>query len=97
MTNAEHHKIYSEKAKEINEMSEEELCRRLISGVCPNPIEHLVGFPIGMFHCELCGTMVIPGCHHGPIDPPFRPDQNAIASSYYEDFPELFENENNNG
>ena len=31
---------------------------------CPGKPELLVGKPIGMYHCEYCGTMVIAGLPH---------------------------------
>lgn len=50
-----------------------DLLRRQCPRSCPrtcdfNP-EVLVGRPIGMFHCPSCGTMVVAGGPHGPVDP----------------------------
>ncbi len=31
---------------------------------CPGKPENLKGLPIGMYHCEFCGVMVIAGLPH---------------------------------
>jgi hypothetical protein len=35
---------------------------------CGYKPEELVGVPLGMHHCPECGTMVVAGCPHGPVD-----------------------------
>ena len=76
----------------INEMLDNNpkaLSDMLKSGNCPMPIELLLDIPLGMFHCELCGTMVIAGTPHGPIDPEWHPEVNLMAKYFYEDNPEV--------
>ena len=48
----------------INAMSEEELSKLLLAGNCPYESEHLVGVPLGQFHCEVCGLMIVAGVKH---------------------------------
>lgn len=51
----------------INAMSKDELFAMFKSGKCPREHEHLVSVPLGMFHCEVCGLMVVAGLPHPPI------------------------------
>lgn len=36
---------------------------------CPHDPRDHSGTPLGMYHCPLCGNMVVAGCAHTPIDP----------------------------
>lgn len=49
---------------QINAMSDEELDRLIAEDACPYEPEHLVGIPLGMFHCPVCGEMVVAGLPH---------------------------------
>jgi len=85
----EYNKIVKEK---INKLTPEQIHELLhVKKECPNPVHLLKGVPLGMFHCEICGTMVIAGIPHGPIDPPFDPNISVIAKDFYEQYPELLE------
>lgn len=53
--------------EKINAMSKEQLWQMFQSGECPYEPEHLIGVPLGMFHCEVCGRMIVAGMPHGPI------------------------------
>jgi hypothetical protein len=33
---------------------------------CPHKPEELLGQPIGMYHCPICGDMVVAGFKHHP-------------------------------
>lgn len=57
-------KKYNLMIKRINKMPTKELKNLIKEGKCPFEPEHLVGVPMGMFHCELCGEMVIAGFKH---------------------------------
>ena len=35
---------------------------------CSYDPEPLIGVPLGMHHCPNCGTMVVAGIPHGPVD-----------------------------
>lgn len=55
--------------EEIMKLTREELHQLVvIEGNCPYDPRSLKGAPIGMFHCPLCGTMVLAGVVHGPIN-----------------------------
>jgi hypothetical protein len=86
----EHREAYNAKVRAINAMSPKELSDLLKDGKCPNPVEHLIGVPLGMFHCEICGTMVVAGVPHGPLDPHWNPEQSLAAKGFYEQNPELW-------
>lgn len=58
---------------------------------CPAPTELLKGVPLGMFHCDVCGSMVVAGIPHPEPDLPWDPKISVIASSFYEEHPELLE------
>lgn len=36
----------------------------MVSKLCPYDPDTLLGQPIGMHHCPICGLMVVPGCGH---------------------------------
>lgn len=61
---------YKAMVARINAMSEEELEQLIANDQCPFEPEHLIGTPHGMFHCDVCGEMVVAGCPH--------PRQSAI-------------------
>jgi len=48
----------------INGMSEVEMDQLIKEGKCPYESERLVGQPLGMLHCPLCGEMVLAGVPH---------------------------------
>jgi hypothetical protein len=50
-----------------NALTDEQLFDLFKQGKCPREPEHLIGVPLGMFHCEVCGIMVVAGMHHPPI------------------------------
>jgi hypothetical protein len=56
---------------------------------CPAPTELLKGVPMGMFHCGVCGSMVIAGVSHPEVDPPWDPEINQMAHLFYKEHPEL--------
>ena len=56
-----------ENTKYCNSLSDDQLFEMFQSGKCPREPEHLVGVPIGMFHCEVCGIMVVAGLPHPTI------------------------------
>ena len=56
---------YNEMVKKINAMSDEEIDRLIKEDQCPFQPELMPkGIPIGMFHCEVCGEMVVAGIPH---------------------------------
>lgn len=79
-------KEYNKAIENINKWSPQELYRQLKTGKCPNPVHLLIGVPLGMYHCELCGNMVVAGCGHGEMLIPFDPVQNVIAKDFVEEF-----------
>jgi len=81
---------YDTKIEQLREWTLDQWHMTLSRGVCPIPTELLVDVPLGMFRCEVCGTMVVAGCNHGPIDPPWDPQQNTMAQAFYEAHPELY-------
>ena len=48
----------------INNLSQDELDALIKADQCPFEPEHLIGVPMGMFHCEVCGDMVVAGFPH---------------------------------
>lgn len=48
----------------VSAMSDEELDRLIKSDKCPYEPEHLICGQFGMFHCPLCGEMVLAGSTH---------------------------------
>jgi hypothetical protein len=51
----------------INTMTDDELFTMFKAGKCPYEPEHLIGVPLGIFHCKVCGLMICAGLEHGPI------------------------------
>lgn len=90
LTNQEHKIEYNRRVTAINEMGDEKISDMLKAGKCPMPIKHLVGVPLGMFHCDLCGTMVCAGVEHPEMDPPWHPDKSLMAQQFYGTRPELW-------
>jgi len=80
---------YNQRIQEISDMDPKDLDKMLREGKCPVPTELLKGVPLGMYHCELCGTMVIAGFPHGPMDPEWHPEKSWAAKAFYEQYPEL--------
>jgi hypothetical protein len=66
MTPANQEKLIANN-KYCNSLSDEQLFEMFKQGKCPREPEHLVGVPIGMFHCEVCGIMVAAGLPHPRI------------------------------
>jgi hypothetical protein len=58
-------KKYNQMVKKINALSDEELERLIKDDKCPFQPELIAKqVPIGMFHCDVCGEMVVAGiCH----------------------------------
>jgi len=57
----------AENDKYCNSLTDEQLFEMFKEGKCPRDPEHRIGVPIGMYHCEVCGIMVLAGCPHPPI------------------------------
>jgi len=55
---------YNTMVEKINNMSKEELKKLIASNQCPYEPEHLIGVPMGMHHCGVCGSMVVAGLPH---------------------------------
>jgi hypothetical protein len=49
----------------INASSESDIRDLVTNGRCPYPTHMMVGVPMGMFHCPICGLMVLAGAPHG--------------------------------
>ena len=57
--------IYNEMIKRINDMSDEDLDRLIDDDNCPFQPELIpANVGLGMFHCTVCGEMVVAGCPH---------------------------------
>lgn len=77
---------YNAMVARINAMSKEELDKLIAEDRCPFEPEHMIGVPMGMFHCELCSHMCLAGVSHPrqssldsysdlDIDPPSDPSK----------------------
>lgn len=55
---------YNAMVQRINAMTQEEVDKLISEDRCPFEPEHLIGVPMGMFHCEVCGDMVMAGITH---------------------------------
>ena len=57
------------------------------SGHCPYEPEHLIGVPLGMFHCEVCGIMIVAGMPHPDIkwSGDFETGYADYPGEYYEE------------
>jgi hypothetical protein len=83
MLSQENQEKHNQCITKINNLTEAELLAMLKTGKCPYEPEHLVGVPLGMFHCEVCGLMVCAGLPHNTI--------KWIGETYregYADFPD---------
>jgi len=83
--------LYNKKIKEINTLLEtepEKVDEMLESGMCPIPTELLKNVPLGMFHCDLCGEMVVAGMPHPEVgyQLPWHPDDSMAAKDFYETY-----------
>lgn len=58
----------AENTQYCNSLSDDQLFEMFKSGKCPREPEHLIGVPLGMFHCEVCGIMVVAGFPHPAIN-----------------------------
>jgi hypothetical protein len=61
-----HKNEFDKKMEAIKRTPSQELLQQIADDKCPYPTQHLLGVPIGMFHCPLCGEMVLAGQEHGP-------------------------------
>lgn len=55
---------YNAMVHRINTMPDVEIIQLVQSDQCPFEPEHLIGVALGMFHCEICGEMVVAGFPH---------------------------------
>ncbi len=55
---------YNEMIGKINEMNQADLDILVAADQCPFEPQHLLGVPMGMFHCEVCGEMIVAGLKH---------------------------------
>lgn len=62
--NPQQQESYSAMVRRINSMTKEEIARLITNDQCPFEPEHMIDIPIGMFHCDVCGEMVIAGFTH---------------------------------
>lgn len=59
---------YSDFVKWINSLTKEEIYEDYFKqGACPNRTDLPPSAPIGMYHCEICGAMVLHGLPHPDI------------------------------
>lgn len=66
-------RAYNEMIARINAMDDAALVALVEADACPFEPQHLIGVPLGMFHCEVCGDMVCAGFAHPrrkDMDPP---------------------------
>ncbi|MCK9282542.1 MAG: hypothetical protein M0P71_18150 [Melioribacteraceae bacterium] len=61
-------KDYNSMVDKINTMQDEELDKLINNNKCPFEPELIVDEPMGMFHCPLCGEMVVAAAPH-PVWP----------------------------
>ena len=62
--NAERMTAYNTMVDRINHMDSNYVNWSIAMGCCPFEPEHMIGVPIGMFHCQVCGDMVVAGMPH---------------------------------
>ena len=53
-----------EYAKRVNGLSDDELRELILDDACPYEPDRDGPTPMGMYHCPLCGEMVLAGCPH---------------------------------
>ena len=64
--------------QEINALTDEELDALVKAGKCPYEPQQHIGQPIGMYHCPVCGEMVVAGFPHvQTFDMLGNPDENS--------------------
>ena len=57
-------KQYNDMVERINAMSDGDIDRLVDNDECPFQPELIPPGPIGMFHCKVCGEMVVAGVPH---------------------------------
>lgn len=62
--NEENLKKYNAMIQRINDMPDNEIEGLLAFDLCPFEPQWMIGVPLGMFHCDCCGEMVVAGCEH---------------------------------
>ena len=62
--NKEQETLYNAMVRKINKMSNQKLDALIAADKCPFEPEHLMDMPLGMFHCPVCGQMVLAGLAH---------------------------------
>jgi hypothetical protein len=55
---------YNAMVERINAMTAEQVDKLVAEDRCPFEPEHMIGVPLGMFHCDVCGEMVVAGVGH---------------------------------
>lgn len=55
---------YNAMVGRINAMEWKAVEKLIAENKCPFEPEHMIGVPLGMFHCEVCGEMVVAGLEH---------------------------------
>jgi len=70
---AEQEKSYNIMVDKVNNMTLEDWDGLIAKDQCPYEPEHLVGVPMGMFHCPVCGDMLLAGLKH--------PKRNIVLQS----------------
>lgn len=55
---------YGSMVQRCNALTQAEVDALIALDACPYEPEWLVGVPLGMFHCPLCGDMVLAGVPH---------------------------------
>lgn len=64
MLSGENLEAYNAMVRRINAMPAEEVTALVNADQCPFEPEHMVGVAMGMFHCDVCGEMVVAGAPH---------------------------------
>ena len=57
-------KKYNAMVGRINLLSDQEVKELVDNDKCPFDPELMVGVPMGQFHCQVCGEMVLAGLSH---------------------------------
>jgi hypothetical protein len=55
---------YNEMVKRINKMSDDDIDKLIKNNECPFHPEFIPPNGMGMFHCKICGEMVLAGVPH---------------------------------
>ena len=77
----QHAEDYHKHVEELNTLSQTQIDNLIMSDDCPYEPQHLLGVPLGMFHCPLCGEMVVAGVPHPRQTPPYTDEELAQISS----------------